>query len=271
MGSLFVLLAFATAACMHTRLSAQELSGTKGGLQGIVTDSSGAVVPGATVTVKGNSDTRSLTTNGAGHWEALDLTPGLYTVTVEREGFSKTEAKAIEAQINRVEGVNLVLQTGAVAQTVQVDATATTIDTGSTALGSNLTASFYNQVPVARDVGSLFYTAPGVTNSGGAGTANPSIGGASGLENQYIADGVNITDAGYGGIGVYSPIYGSLGTGINLTFIQEVQVKTGDFEPKYGNGDGGIIQIVTKSGGNAYHGALAAFFAPGGMSAAWRY
>jgi hypothetical protein len=270
MGSLFVLLAFATAACLPT-LSAQELSGTKGGLQGIVTDSSGAVVPGAMVTVKGNSDTRSLTTNGAGHWEALDLTPGLYTVTVEREGFSKTEAKAIEAQINRVEGVNLVLQTGAVAQTVQVDATATTIDTGSTALGSNLTASFYNQVPVARDVGSLFYTAPGVTNSGGAGTANPSIGGASGLENQYIADGVNITDAGYGGIGVYSPIYGSLGTGINLTFIQEVQVKTGDFEPKYGNGDGGIIQIVTKSGGNAYHGALAAFFAPGGMSAAWRY
>ena len=168
-------------------------------------------------------------------------------------------------------GVNLVLQAGAVAQTVQVDATATTIDTGSTALGSNLTSSFYSQVPVARDVGSLFYTAPGVTNSGGTGTANPSIGGASGLENQYIADGVNITDAGYGGIGVYSPIYGSLGTGINLTFIQEVQVKTGAFEPKYGNGDGGIIQIVTKSGGTAYHGALAAFFAPGGMSAGWRY
>ena len=145
------------------------------------------------------------------------------------------------------------------------------IDTGSTALGSNLTASFYSQVPVARDVGSLFYTAPGVTNAGGTGTANPSIGGASGLENEYVADGVNITDAGYGGIGVFSPIYGSLGTGINLTFIQEVQVKTGAFEPKYGNVNGGVIQIVTKSGGNAYHGALAAFFAPGGMSAAWRY
>ncbi len=167
--------------------------------------------------------------------------------------------------------MNLVLQAGAVAQTVQVDATATTIDTGSTALRLQPHRSFYSQVPVARDVGSLFYTAPGVTNSGGSGTANPSIGGATGLENQYIADGVNITDAGYGGIGVYSPIYGSLGTGINLTFIQEVQVKTGAFEPKYGNGDGGVIQIVTKSGGTAYHGALAAFFAPGGMSAGQRY
>jgi hypothetical protein len=271
MGSMLVLLAFALATCLTTHLSAQELSGTKGGLQGNVTDSSGAVVPGATVTVVGNSDTRKATTNGTGHWEIFDLTPGPYTITVEREGFSKTSAKGIDVEINRLAGVNLVLQTGAVAQTVQVDATATTIDTGSTALSSNLTSSFYNQVPVARDVGSLFYTAPGVTNSGGTGTANPSIGGATGLENQYIADGVNITDGGYGGIGVFSPIYGSLGTGINLTFIEEVQVKTGAFEPKYGDGDGGIIQIVTKSGGTSYHGALAAFFAPDAFTAGQRY
>ena len=100
----------------------------------------------------------------------------------EREGFSKTVAKAIDAEVNRVKGVNLVLQAGAVAQTVQVDATATSIDTGSTALSSNLTSSFYSQVPVARNVGSLFYTAPGVANSGGSGTANPAIGGATGLE-----------------------------------------------------------------------------------------
>jgi Carboxypeptidase regulatory-like domain len=270
-GNLLILLAFALAACLPTHLHGQELSGVKGGLQGIVTDTAGAVVPAASVTVTGNADTRHLTTNDSGHWEALDLTPGPYTISVEREGFSKTVAKAIDAEVNRVKGVNLVLQAGAVAQTVQVDATATSIDTGSTALSSNLTSSFYSQVPVARDVGSLFYTAPGVVNSGGPGTANPSIGGATGLENQYIADGVNITDAGYGGLGVYSPIYGSLGTGINLTFIQEVQVKTGAFEPKYGNANGGVVQIVTKSGGSAYHGALAAFFAPDAFSSGQRY
>ena len=190
---------------------------------------------------------------------------------MEREGFSKTVAKALVVEINRINSVSLVLQAGAVAQTVQVDATATSIDTGSTALSSNLTSTFYSQVPVARNVGSLFYTAPGVANSGGSGTANPAIGGATGLENQYIADGVNITDAGYGGLGVWSPVYGSLGTGLNLTFVQEVQVKTGAFEPKYGKGDGGIVQIVTKSGGSAYHGALAAFFAPDAFSAGQRY
>jgi Carboxypeptidase regulatory-like domain len=271
MGSLLVLLAFATAACLPTRLAAQELSGTKGGLQGSVTDSSGAVVPGATVTITGNSDTRKTTTNDAGHWEATSLTPGPYAISIEREGFSTTVAKSIVVEIGRVNAVNLILQTGAVAQTVQVDATAVGIDTTSTALGSNLTNTFYSQVPVARNVGSLFYTAPGAANSGGTGTANPSIEGSTGLENQYIADGVNITDAGYGGLGVFSPIYGSLGTGINLTFIQEVQVKTGAFEPQYGKGDGGVIQIVTKSGGTSYHGAVAAFFAPDGMSAGQRY
>ena len=266
MGNLLILLAFAIATCLSTHLSAQELSGTKGGLQGVVTDSSGAVVPGASVTVTGNSDTRTVNTDGTGHWEMTGLTPGPYTISVEREGFEKTVAKAIVVEINRINSVNLVLQAGAVAQTVQVDATATSIDTGSTALSSNLTSSFYSEVPVARNVGSLFYTAPGVANSGGSGTANPAIGGATGLENQYIADGVNITDGGYGGLGVWSPVYGSLGTGLNLTFIQEVQVKTGAFEPKYGKGDGGIVQIVTKSGGTAYHGALSAFFAPDAFS-----
>ena len=271
MSNLLVILAIAAAACLPSHLLAQELSGTKGGLAGTVTDVSGAVVPGATVTVKGNSDSRKVSTSDQGRWEILDLTPGAYVITVEREGFSKVETKSVNVEINRVNSVNLSLTAGAVAETVQVDATATSIDTGSTALGSNLTQSFYSNVPVARNVGSLFYTAPGVANSGGTGTSNPSINGATGLENQYIADGVNITDGGYGGLGVVSPIYGSLGTGINLTFIEEVQVKTGAFEPKYGKGDGGIIQIVTKSGGTSYHGAVGAFFAPDEFSSGQRY
>jgi hypothetical protein len=270
MGRLLLVLALAMAASL-LHVSAQELSGTKGGLQGVVTDSSGAVVPSASVTVTGNSDTRSAPTDNTGHWEITGLTPGPYTVSVEREGFEKTVAKAIVVEINRINSVSLVLQAGAVAQTVQVDATATSIDTGSTAISSNLTNSFYDSVPVARNVGSLFYTAPGVTNGGGTGEANPSVGGATGLENQYIADGVNITDGGYGGLGVYSPVYHSLGTGINLTFVEEVQVKTGAFEPRYGKGDGGVVQIVTKSGGSAYHGALGVFFAPDAFSAGQRY
>src|SRR5271155_5844512 len=113
MSVLLILVAFAMTACLRT-LSAQELSGTKGGLQGVVSDSSGAVVPGASVTVIGNSDTRTVTTDSAGHWEVTGLTPGPYTISVEREGFEKTVAKAITAEINRINSVSLVLQAGAV-------------------------------------------------------------------------------------------------------------------------------------------------------------
>lgn len=268
---LAVTLSLASAALVANPLLAQEISSTKGGLSGQITDTSGAAIPGATVTITGAEGTRTLTSDGAGHFEIGSLTPGAYSAHVEHAGFESQDAKNLEVVINRVSNVSLKLALGAVAQTVTVDATTTQIDTGSTAISTNLTDTFYQQVPVARNVGSLFAAAPGVVNSGGAGTSNPSIGGASGLENEYYADGVNIGDAGYGGLGTYSPTYGSLGTGINLTFIQEVQVKTAAFEPKYGQGDGGVVQIVTKSGGTTYHGALSSYFAPSAMASSERY
>ncbi len=250
---------------------AQEISSTKGALAGRITDTSGAVIPDAVITVTGGEGARTTKTDEAGEFSLGSLTPGLYTVNVERNGFESQIARNLDVVINRTSNVSLKLVPGAASETVQVDATTTQIDTGSTAVSTNLTDTFYKQVPVARNVGSLFATAPGVVNSGGAGTSNPSIGGASGLENQYYADGVSIGDAGYGGLGVFSPIYGSLGTGINLTFIQEVQVKTAAFEPKYGTADGGVIQIVTKSGGTAFHGGLSSYFAPEILGATQRY
>lgn len=261
MGAFFILLAFAITACMPT-LSAQELSATQGGLSGGVTDKSGAVVPNAKVTLLGASDKRTVTVDSTGRYVVTGLTPGLYTVTAEAEGFKSTQVKGVEVFINKISSLSLSLEVGAVSETVEVNSNSLDVDTNSTAISTNLSNTFYDQVPVARNVGSLFYTAPGVINSGTAGNANPSVGGASGLENSYVADGVDIGDAGYGGLGVFSPNYGSIGTGLNLTFIQEVQVKEGAFEPKYGKANGGVMQIVTKSGGSQYHGALSAYFAP---------
>lgn len=264
-------LALTAAAGAPSYAHAQQLSETRGGLAGVITDKSGAVVPDAKVTVKGPADTRVLTTDGSGRFTASDLTPGLYTVTVEKAGFQKQEAKNLEVVINKNNTVDFALTTGNVAETVEVNATTISIDTSSTAVSDNLTATFYQQVPIARNVGSLFYVSPGVVDGGGTGTSNPSVGGATGLENLYLVDGVVLNDSGYGGLGVFSPIYGSLGTGINLSFIQEVQVKTAAYEPKYGGVNGGVLQIVTKSGGSSFHGALAAYAAPEGTSAGFRY
>ena len=72
--------------------------------------------------------------------------------------------------------------------------------------------------------------------------------GASGLENHYIVDGVNVTNTGYGGVGSYSIVFGSLGTGVTSDFIKETQVKTGGYEAEYGQSTGGVVNVVTKSG-----------------------
>nr|WP_218624053.1 TonB-dependent receptor [Granulicella sp. dw_53] len=252
-------------------LHAQDASATRGGLSGVITDQSGAGLPEAKITVTGPTDQREVVTDNTGRYVVGGLTPGVYTVKVTKQGFSSTESKNVNVVIGRISSFDLSVQLGAVADTIEVTSNSIEVNTVSTAIGSNLDYTFYQQVPVARNVGSLFYTAPGAVNGGGTGTANPSIGGATGLENQYIIDGVNLTDVGYGGLGVFSPTYGSLGTGINLSFIQGVQVKTGALEPKYGRADGGIALIVTKTGGNKFHGAVSAYFAPSQFGATQRY
>jgi len=240
---------------------AQE-STVKGNLGGTVTDPSGAVVAGANVSVMGPTGERTAVTDSEGRFLLQLLTPGYYSVKISKEGFKTAEVKSAEVVTGRTSSVSMKLELGASATTIEVSASSVQVDTTSTAVGSNLTDTFYQSVPVARGVTSLFYAAPGVASGGGTGTANPSIAGGTGLENNYVADGVSITDGGFGGIGVYSRLYGSLSTGINLSFVKEVDVKTGGFEAQYGKSTGGIVQIVTKSGSNQFHGSVGGFFAP---------
>src|SRR3954447_7198398 len=256
----FLTLLMATTASMWAQGSAE--SSVRGNLSGVVVDNSGAVVPGAKVTLSGPTGTRDVNSNGQGQFLFPLLTPGFYSLKVERQGFKSADIKSVEVVTNKTSNVRVGMVPGEATTVVEVSANAIQVDTASTAVSSNLTDTFYSQVPVPRGVTSLFYAAPGVAGGGGTGAANPSISGGTGLENNYIADGVSITDGGFGGIGVYSRDYGSLSTGINLSFVKEVQVKTGGFEAQYGKSTGGIVQIVTKSGGTSYHGVVGGFFAP---------
>jgi len=242
-------------------VAAQE-SATRGNIGGTVVDSIGAVVPGAKVTLSGPTGTQTQQSNQEGNFLFRTLIPGTYSVKVEKENFKSAAASDVQVVINRTTALRMTLQAGATSETVEVTASSVAVDTTSTAIGTNLTDSFYSSVPIPRGVAGLFYPAVGVVSGGGTGNSNPSISGGSGLENQYIADGVNITDPAFGGLGVFTRLQGSVGTGINLSFIKEVQVKTGGFEPQYGQSTGGIVQIVTKSGSNAFHGAIAGYAAP---------
>ena len=241
---------------------AQNESAVKGNISGVVLDSSGAVIPGAKITATGPTGNKEVTTGTDGHFIIPLLTPGAYKLRIEREGFRSADIQGVEVVVSKTSSVSISMQPGGSNEVVEVSASAVTVDTTSTAVGTNLNDTFYSKVPVARNVTGLFYASPGVTSGGGTGAGNPSISGGSGLENQYVADGVNITDGAFGGIGVYTRVYGSLSTGINLSFVKEVQVKTGGYEPQYGKSTGGVVQIVTKSGSNQYHGGVSAFFAP---------
>jgi hypothetical protein len=247
-------------ALIATGVFAQDIQ-TKGTIAGQVKDTQGGAIPGATVRVTGAVGERTATTNDQGLYTIENLSPGTYKVRVEKSGFKASEVADVTVFVGRASTTNVALEAGAISETVNVTAGAG-IDQASTAIGSNLNDQLFNNIPLQRGVASLFYLAPAVNDSLGGGTANPSISGGSALDNLYIADGVNITDSAFGGLGTFSRSYGSLGTGINTSFIKEVQVKTGGFEPQYGQSEGGIINIITQSGGNEFHGALYAYARP---------
>jgi hypothetical protein len=257
----FILSLVATifACFLSAAVAAQDIQ-TKGAVRGTITDPNGAVVAGATVVVTGPTGEQTITTDSNGRFEIANLTPGQYTVKITQTGFKTVSANAT-VFVGRTTVVDQALEVGATTTTVEATAT-NTIDQESTAISSNLNDQLFQNIPVARGVSGLFYLAPGTSDSLGGGRDNPSISGGSALDNLYVADGVNITDSAFGGIGTFSRSYGSLGTGINTSFIKEVQVKTAGFEPQYGQSQGGIVNIITQSGSRDYHGAVYGYLTP---------
>jgi len=246
--------------------SAQET--TTGSITGEVVDAQGAPVPGATVTIFSPQGAKSFVSDGNGRFFAPYLTPGRYSVRVELAGFSSVEQKNIDVRLGqRVSLTNLQLRVGALEEVVEVVSSTPVVDTNSTTAGGILDSDQLKRLPVARNFTGTLYLVPGVSDSSGVGNANPSIGGASGLDNNYVVDGVNISNAGFGGVGVYSIVFGSLGTGVTTDFIKETQVKTAGFEVEYGQATGGVLNVVTRSGANDFHGSLFGYLQPQALEA----
>jgi len=250
--------------------SAQDQNSSRGNLSGIVYDATGGVVPGAKVTITGPIGSLTQETTDQGSFLFQTLIPGIYAVRVEKAGFKVANIQSSEVLINKTRSIEVILETGQVSETVEVVAASVTVDTSATSVNSDFSDDFYSKIPLGRGVSSLFYLAPGVASGGGTGVQNPSISGSSGLENLYVADGVSINDPAFGGIGVWSRVYGPLGSGLNLSFVKEVQIKTGGFEPQYGKATGGIIQLVTKSGGTKFFGTVGTYLNARGMQTTYQ-
>jgi Carboxypeptidase regulatory-like domain/TonB-dependent Receptor Plug Domain len=245
----------------HSSVNAQDI--TKGSISGVVRDPSGAVISGAVVSLSSPFGDRSAKTSSTGEYSFLNLQiGGGYTVSVTSAGFTRNQTTNLNVSVNHQTNADFVLKVGTGTTEVTVTDTASAVDTSSTTIGANLDAELYKNIPIGRNISSVMAMAPGVADSDGAGTANPSINGASGLENEYIINGANTTDPGFGGFGTYSRVYGPLGNGINFDFVQEVQMQTGGFEAQYGEALGGVINVLTKSGSDSFHGDVFGYFQP---------
>lgn len=176
-----------------TVVSAQQTTGT---ITGRATDAQNLAVPGATVTLAGPQGTQTATTDGQGRFTFPYVTPGTYTIRVELTGFNAVERKDVNVSLGQTVDLPLTMTVGALSETVDVTASSPLIDRTSTTTGAVISSDLLERVPVGRRVSDTLYLAPGVSSGGTVGQANPSMSGGSGLENQYVIDGVNVTNQG---------------------------------------------------------------------------
>jgi hypothetical protein len=238
---------------------AQEIGGT---LSGRVLDAQKLPVPGVTVTATGPQGARSGVSDADGRFSIPFLTPGNYDLKAELQGFKSYEQKNVIVSVGQITDIPVSMQVGGVTETVNVTAESPLINTKTTTIGSVLNTDSLRNLPVGRTFAQAMYLTPGVSSSGNAGAANPSISGATGLDNQYIVDGANVTNTGFGGLGSYSASFGSLGNATPYDFIKEIQVKTGGYEAEFGQSTGGVVNVVTKSGSNKLRGSTFAYSQP---------
>ena len=234
---------------------------TTGNLEGTVTDQGGGPLPGVTIALTSPNlqGARSATTGADGRYRFPGIPPGSYLVKASLEGFGTVEKKAT-VTLDATVAVTLQLNLSTTAE-VTVTGEAPLIDATSTTAGSSYAGKVIGQLPLAsRNYADVVFTQPGAQADNGETQGRSlaiSIYGSTSAENSFLIDGVNTT----------SVIKGVQGKDINNEFIQEVEVKTGGYQAEYGRNTGGVINVITKSGGNEFHGAVFGYYNSTGMKA----
>ncbi|HEX4951178.1 MAG TPA: carboxypeptidase regulatory-like domain-containing protein [Blastocatellia bacterium] len=225
---------------------------SRGTVSGIVSDQTGAVIANATVTLT-NNDTgvsRSTVTNSEGlyRFDAVDL--GIYTVKINASGFALLSKNNVSVSANQIATVDAQLAPGT--QEIAVDITAETgasLQTEAPVRGGNINSVQITELPIAtRNPVSLALTLPGVsTNRYGAGVQTFSVNGSRGRSNNFLIDGTENNDISVAGQGFQIK---------NPDSVQEVAVQTSNYDAEFGRAGGAVVNTITKSGTNQYHGTL---------------
>ena len=237
---------------------------TTGTIEGTVTDQNGGALPGVTVEITSPNlqGTRTATTGNDGRFRFVSVPPGTYKVTSNLSGMGTSQKTAV-VTLDATATVNMQMQVSA-KEAITVTGEAPLIDTASTTTGTSYTSKVMAKLPLARNYASIVLSQPGVQTDNGETQGRSlaiSIYGSTSAENLFIIDGVNTTNV----------IKGFQGKAINGEFIQEVEVKTGGYQAEYGRNTGGVVNVITKSGGNEFHGDVFGYYNSPGMSAKQRF
>lgn len=242
----------------------------RGTILGTVTDTTGAVVPGAKVTVR-NVDTglvRETETASEGSYLVPELPIGTYTVTVEKAGFQTSVTTGVRVEVASERRVDATLRPGDVAQRIEVTGEALAqIETTSNVLGGAFESKMVLDLPLnGRDYTKLLIMVPGAAGEPNGGGDSPgsyglfSVNGNRGRSNNFLLDGTDMND-GFRNLPAINQggVFGTPGTVLPVEVIAELRVLS-NFEAEFGRNAGSVVNIVTKSGTNDWHGSVFEYF-----------
>ena len=219
-----------------------------GTLRGTVYDQSGQGLPGVTILAgfEDGSYRKTLYTDDKGSFQAGFLKPGIYKVTAQMTGFQTQDVKGLVVEATSSRDIKITMKVSEVSEILVVEATLPMIEKESQELSSSLNADSIERLPMSRNVNDLVNFTAGASSSG-------IYGGSGSQANNYTMDGVSVNSTGYGGSFLLP----------NVNWIKDYQVKGLGAGAEYGNFQGGMINMVTKSGSNTFEGGAHLIFEQG--------
>lgn len=227
----------------------QEITGN---LEGRIVDILGVLLSGVNVTIQSKNlqGIKGAATNDKGYFRIFRVPSGSYTIKITSIGYSEFTFENVQVAIGKTTNlgeIKLKQQTYGLPE-ITISGAKQIIDPTSTTYGGNLRASDFEELPIDRDYKSIVTLLPQANTSYFGDEAN--IGGGTGFENKYFVDGIEVTD----------PLIGANATNLPYNFIKEVQLSTGSYNVDTRGSLGGLINVVTNSGTNEFHGSVFGFY-----------